>query len=252
MRSWRILATFLPSARRSEGRIVQAYGGIGDTVRKGQVLFTVASADLTQAASTLLSTYATEVLTTNNLARSQTLHADSGLADKDLEQAVSDQATADAAYKAARATLRVFGLSDADIHQIQATHAVNPVLPVTSPIDGVISAREAQPGLFVQPGNVPAPFTVSNTSLLWMVANVPEDVVPHLQPGQAVSVSVDALPGVPFSGHVKALGQTIDPSTHTDMLASPRSIAGAARPRNSKSRSARKSSRPTMSPCRRS
>ena len=53
-----------------------------------------------------------------------------------------------------------------------ASSHVTPSAEVASPIAGRITARNAAPGLFVQPGNPPAPFTVADISTMWMLANV--------------------------------------------------------------------------------
>jgi membrane fusion protein, heavy metal efflux system len=73
-----------------------------------------------------------------------------------------------------------------------AARRIDPQLVVKSPITGKITARNAQPGLLVQPGNAPAPYSVADVSLMWMVANVPESDSSSMKVGQAVQVSVMA------------------------------------------------------------
>jgi hypothetical protein len=90
-----------------------------------------------------------------------------GIAQKDLEQAVSDQQSAEGALKAARDAVRVFGKTEAEIDRYVATRKIDPLLVVPCPITGEITARNAAPGLFVQPGNPPAPYTVADISTMW-------------------------------------------------------------------------------------
>ena len=54
------------------------------------------------------------------LERAKKLHETKGIADKDFEQAASDQMTADAALRAAREAVKVFGKTDAEIESIIA------------------------------------------------------------------------------------------------------------------------------------
>ncbi|WP_336118357.1 efflux RND transporter periplasmic adaptor subunit, partial [Klebsiella pneumoniae] len=68
-------------------------------------------------------------------------------------------------------------------------------LLVRSSITGYVTARSAAPGLFVQPGNAPAPLTLADTATMWMIANVPEADSSLIRPGQAVVARVSALPG---------------------------------------------------------
>ena len=70
--------------------------------------------------------------------------------------------------------MRIFGKTDTEIDRIVTDRKVNSILIVPSPISGRIVARNAAPGLYVQPGNAPAPYTLADLSTMWMVANVIE------------------------------------------------------------------------------
>jgi cobalt-zinc-cadmium efflux system membrane fusion protein len=96
----------------------------------------------------------------------------------------------------------------------------DPTLVVPSPISGRITARNAAPGLFVQPGNAPAPYTVADTSTMWMVANVPESDSPGFRIGQHVKVKVAAFPDRVFEGKITTIGATVDPNTRRVLVRS--------------------------------
>jgi cobalt-zinc-cadmium efflux system membrane fusion protein len=153
-------------------------------------------------------------LTTRALRRARELYAKQALAQKDMEQAVSDQQTADGALKAARDAVRIFGKTDEDMDRMIAQRRVDRELIVPSPIAGRITARNAQPGLFVQPGNPPAPFTVADLSTLWMIANVDELDSSLFRVGQEVAVSVMAFPGRTFQGKISRIATSVDPNIH--------------------------------------
>jgi cobalt-zinc-cadmium efflux system membrane fusion protein len=201
------------------GKIIQAFGDVGETVAKGRTLFTIESPDLIQAESALIAAAGVADLTAATLKRAQGLYATEGIAQKDLEQAVSDQQTADAALKAARDAVRVFGKTDAEMDAMIAKRAIDPALVVPSPVSGRITARVAQPGLLVQPGNTPAPFTIADMSTVWMLANVPEAELPHFQVGQEVKVRV-AAQAQAFEGKISTIGASVDPNTHTVLVRS--------------------------------
>ena len=99
-----------------------------------------------------------------------------------------------------RHAVAIFGKSEAEIDHIVATRQVETALVVKSPIAGRITARNAAPGLLVQPGNAPAPYSVADLSTVWMLADVPESEIPSFKVGQKVSVSVGAFPGGYSSG----------------------------------------------------
>ncbi len=201
-----------------QGRIVNLYAKVGDDVRKGQTLFTIDSPDLIQAESTLIASAGLLQLTTKALNRAKALYEAKGGAQKDYEQAVSDQQTADGNYKAARDAVRIFGKTDEEMDKIVASRKIDPSLVVPSPISGRVTARNAAPGLFVQPGNVPAPFTVADISTMWMLANVPEAAIPRYKVGQTVAATVDAWPDRVFDGKITTIGTTVDPNTRRVFL----------------------------------
>jgi cobalt-zinc-cadmium efflux system membrane fusion protein len=198
-----------------QGRIVALFAKVGDDVQKGQTLFTIDSADLIQAESTLINAAGVLRLTSRALARAKELYGVKGLAQKDYDQAVSDQQGAEGNYKAAVDAVLIFGKTPAEIETIAATRRIDPILVVHSPISGRVTSRSAAPGLFVQPGNAPAPFTVVDISKMWMVGNVPETDSASVKVGQAVQVSVMAYPDQVYQGRLTTVGATVDPTLHT-------------------------------------
>ncbi|OAF20088.1 efflux transporter periplasmic adaptor subunit [Bradyrhizobium neotropicale] len=202
------------------GRIVDTILNVGDTVTKGQTLFTIDSPDLLQAESTLLAAAGVLELQTRTLNRVKQLLKTGGGAQKDVDQATSDQQTAEGNYKAARDAVRIFGKTEEEVDRILADRKVDSILRVPSPISGQIVARSAAPGLYVQPGNAPAPYTLANLSTMWMVANVIETDAPAYRLGQPVAVTVPAYPNDVFRGYVTTLGLNIDPNTHRQLVRS--------------------------------
>jgi cobalt-zinc-cadmium efflux system membrane fusion protein len=204
----------------NQGRIAGLFAKVGDEVQKGQTLFTIDSPDLVQASSTLISAAGVLNLTNRNLARLKGLYETRAVAQKDLEQATSDQQAAEGALRAARDAVRIFGKADADIDRIIQDRRVDPILVVASPISGRITARNAAPGLLVQPANAPAPYTVADISTMWMLANVAESDSPAFSIGQEVKVTVMAHPGRVYEGKISTIGSTVDPLTHRVLVRS--------------------------------
>ncbi|MGY3528254.1 cobalt-zinc-cadmium efflux system membrane fusion protein [Bradyrhizobium embrapense] len=202
------------------GRIVDTPLNVGDEVAKGDTLFTIDSPDLLQAESSLLAAAGVLELQTRTLARVRQLLKTGGGAQKDVDQATSDQQTAEGNYKAGRNAVRIFGKTDAEIDRIVADRKVDSILVVPSPISGRIIARNAAPGLFVQPGNAPAPYSLADISTMWMVANVIETDAPSYRIGQPVEVRVPAYPNEVFRGRVTTLGLNIDPNSHRQLVRS--------------------------------
>jgi cobalt-zinc-cadmium efflux system membrane fusion protein len=203
-----------------QGRIIALFASVGDDVKKGQTLFTIDSPDLLTAESTLIAAAGVLELTTRNLSRLIELHKTLAVAQRDVDQATSDHQTAEGNLRAARDSVRLFGKTDADIDHIIAERSADPTLIVPSPITGRVTARNAAPGLFVQPANPPAPFTVADVNTMWMIAMVPEADSPAFRVGQQVQVTLGAFPGHTFDGTITTIGASVDPNTRRVMVRS--------------------------------
>lgn len=202
------------------GKILRAFFNIGDDVKQGDVLFTIDSPDLLQAESALLAAAGVLELQKKTLARATGLLRAGGSAQKDVDQATSDEQTAEGNFKAAKDSVRIFGKTDAEIDQILTDRKVDSTLVVPSPISGRIIARNAAPGFLTQPGTAPAPFTIGDLSTMWMIANVVETDAPAYKLGQRVEVKVAAYPDTVFKGRVTALGSSIDSSSRRQLVRS--------------------------------
>jgi len=84
---------------------------------------------------------------------------------------------------------------------------------VLAPISGVIASRDIKPGNFVQI-NSPI-FRIVDTARLEATLNVPEREIAKLRPGQAVDLTVDALPGKRFTGTVDRVAPVVDTGSGT-------------------------------------
>jgi membrane fusion protein, heavy metal efflux system len=203
-----------------QGKIISLFAEVGDDVKKGQTLFTIDSPDLLQAESTLIAAAGVLELDRKNLDRLRDLYTTRAVSQHDVEQATSDEQTAEGNLRAARDAVRIFGKTDAEIDAIVANRSADPTLVVPSPITGRITARNAAPGLFVQPGGAPAPYTVADIDTMWMLANVAEDDSPAFRVGQPVKVTVDALPEHEFDGTITTIGASVDPNTRRVLVRS--------------------------------
>ena len=197
-----------------QGKIIKSLVELGDQVQKGQPLYTIESPDLIQAESTLIGAAATLKLTSKELTRAEELNHTNGVSERELEQATSDEQTAEGALKAARDAVLVFGKTNAEIDQMIASRKIDPALVVRSPISGQVTAFNAPPGMLAQPGNPPAPFTVANVAIKWMLAEVVESDISLLRVGEPVAVRVMAYPDRVFQGKISKIYASVDPDTH--------------------------------------
>ena len=130
--------------------------------------------------------------------RSERLAAAGAVAERDREAAASAAASAEAALADAQARL---ASSAKDLAYTQ----------VRSPIDGVVSERQAKAGDVVQTGN--ALFTIMDPRSLELEGTVPAEAVGQLTQGAPVEFTVAGYPGRTFRGTLDRINPTADPAT---------------------------------------
>ena len=79
-------------------------------------------------------------------------------------------------------------------------------LSIVSPIDGVISVRNSEPGQMVAPGGTV--LTIIALDTVYFEANVAETSLAAIQLGQPVDVKVDAYPNKSFAGKITRINPT--------------------------------------------
>jgi membrane fusion protein, multidrug efflux system len=72
---------------------------------------------------------------------------------------------------------------------------------IVAPTSGRVTYRRVNVGDYIEPGQ--ALFALVQDDL-WVEANFKETELAHMEPGQPVSISVDAVPGVTFRGRVNS------------------------------------------------
>ena len=73
---------------------------------------------------------------------------------------------------------------------------------ITAPVSGRITRKNVEPGDYVETGQTLFSIVPHD---IWVVANFKETQLTRMQPGQLVTIRVDAFPGRVFHGHVDSL-----------------------------------------------
>lgn len=82
-----------------------------------------------------------------------------------------------------------------------------------SPSSGIITSYHASVGETVEPST--ELLAITDMSSLWVLADVFEKDLSHIQAGKAVQVRVASYPGKTFQGKITYVADTIDPKTRT-------------------------------------
>jgi cobalt-zinc-cadmium efflux system membrane fusion protein len=201
------------------GRINRVLVGLGDAVVAGQPLILLESTEVSgvmsafrQASANIGQANATLAKSEADLARSRDLLADRAIAQKDVLAAEATVAQSKASVEQALATrdeatrrLELLGLQPGSMDQR---------VTVKAPVSGKIVEITGASGDFRSDTNTPV-LTIADLSLVWVAADIPEDRIRLIQPGEAVEISMSAFPGEHFTGRVRRIGDAVDPQTRT-------------------------------------
>ena len=137
-----------------------------------------------------------------------------------MEQAASDQQTAEGNLRAARDAVRLFGKTDADIDRIIANAAPTrrSSCRARSPAGSRRAMRRRACSCSRAMRRRPTPSPISTPCGCW--PNVAEADSPAFRVGQQVQVKVDAFPGRVFDGKITTIGATVDPNTRRVLVRS--------------------------------
>ncbi|WP_291158505.1 efflux RND transporter periplasmic adaptor subunit [Gemmatimonas sp. UBA7669] len=213
----------------TEGRITHVVVRVGDRVRAGQGLVFIHSHEIMDARAALRSAEsaveaadAERRLAESASDRAQRLFDSKAMSRAELERAQVARTVAVSAH--ARA------VSERDRAAALVEHlAGSPPLPqgadehdviTRTPIGGVVTSRDAQPGTVVLPGT--PLLTVGDPSRLQLVMHVPESAAAGVQPGFRVRYTVADAQGASYEARVWRVAPTIDSVTRTlEVLARP-------------------------------
>lgn len=164
----------------------------GQTVRKGDVLFTMYSPDLYAAEQEYLVARRNGGLMVDNTAR---------------------PAGGDALLRAAETKLRLWGLGDDQLEQIAAKGEPIERVPFRSPASGVVIEKDVVDGASVTAGQ--RLFRIADLDEIWVEANLYEADLARIAKGQLATITMTYLPGRTFAGKVAFIYPYLDPTSRT-------------------------------------
>jgi Cu(I)/Ag(I) efflux system membrane fusion protein len=152
----------------------------GETIRRGQVLAEIYSPELITAQQELLETAKT----------------------KQLQPEL---------YEASKEKLRQWKLTDDQINEIEASGKTIDNFKVLSNTSGTVTARRVNTGDHVSAGTVL--YDVADLSKVWVLFDAYESDLQFISTGKKITFTLQALPGIDFSGNIAFIDPVIDPVT---------------------------------------
>ena len=196
----------VPVISIATGRVVEIHARLGETVKKGQLLLRVQSADMSGAFSDYRKAVADEQLARTQWERSKLLYDKGAVSLNDLQvsQDMEDKAKVD--VENTRERLRVLG---GDIDHPAA------IVDIRAPVSGVITDQQVTNAAGVAGLSSPNPFTISDLSNVWILCDVYENDLSGVHVGETAEIRLNAYPGKIFTGRISNVSPVLDPSLRT-------------------------------------
>jgi membrane fusion protein, heavy metal efflux system len=194
----------VPVVSLAAGRVVEIKARLGDTVKKGQVLLRVQSADISGAFSDYRKAVADEKLARTQLERARDLYDKGALSLNDLQvaQDTADKTRVD--LETTQEKLRVLGNGTLD----QPTGIVD----IHAPVSGVITDQQVTNASGVQGLASPNPFTISDLTSVWVVCDVFENDLGKVHLGEKAEIRLNAYPDKVLTGTISNISPVLDPN----------------------------------------
>lgn len=192
-------------------------------MKAGQTLVLLNAPEFTRAQTEFLQAYAQAELSRKDYERSVALRDRQAIEEREFlrRQSLFEQDLAK--LRAAEVILHSLGVEEERLRAISAgvdvsvpveDHAaVEPLLPIRSPLSGAVLTRDAVLGDQVEPGQVL--FTVSDLSTLWGEMDAYEHQLSSLDPAAEVVVRSPLLPDADFPARIIFISDQVDPELRT-------------------------------------
>jgi membrane fusion protein, heavy metal efflux system len=197
----------VPVISVATGRVVEIAARLGDTVKKGQLLLRVQSADVSSAFSDYQKAVADEQLTRTQLERAQLLYDKGAFSLNDLQVAQDTDAKAKVDVKTSAEKLRVLGSTNLD--------QPSGIVEIRAPVSGVITDQQVTNAAGVAGLGAPNPFTISDLTYVWILCDVYENNLSSVHLGQNADIRLNAYPDKNFTGVISNVGPILDPNIRT-------------------------------------
>jgi Cu(I)/Ag(I) efflux system membrane fusion protein len=169
-------------------------GAEGDTVRRGQALLTIYSPEL-------LASQQEYLVALDNRARAA--GSSVGGVAEDAERLL----------ESSRRRLLLQDMTEEQIGALETTRHADRLVTLYSPVTGTITARSVSHGERVE--SATSLLDIADLSTVWVLAELYESDLAFVRDGQAVEITVAALPGRTYRAPIRLLSPLVDPRTRT-------------------------------------
>jgi cobalt-zinc-cadmium efflux system membrane fusion protein len=200
------IARTVPVISIATGRVLEIKARLGDTVKKGQLLMRVQSADIASAFSDYRKAEADEKLASAQLERAKLLYEKGAFSLNDYQTAEDVENKARVDVETAAEHLRVLG---------SPLDHPSGIVDVYAPVSGVITDQQVTSAAGVAGLGGPNPFTISDLSYVWILCDVYENDLANVHVGETAEIRLNAYPDKVLRGEIANVGPILDPNLRT-------------------------------------
>lgn len=195
---------------RIPGKIVTVRASLGDRVSAGQPLAVLDSVELGEALSRYRQAKTKVTLAQSNMERVKKLVEKKIAARKEILQAETDYQMVQTEMHTDEERLSLYGVSRSEL---VGGSRIKPLLPVRSPIGGIVTEKHAIVGELSDPSK--SLYTVADLSTVWVLVDINEKELAKVHKGQSAMVSVGAFPDLKLKGRITYIADLVDEATRT-------------------------------------
>jgi RND family efflux transporter MFP subunit len=189
---------------------------LGAHVSRGQTMASVFSPELAEAQTRFIAASAELQAHERELARTEKLVQIGSASRQELERLHAEHTAQLTTVGSARSRLELLGMSRQAIDGLTSGKSGSTNIGVPAPITGVVTERDANPGLNVEPSA--KMFTVVDLSTVWIVANLYENDFSRVRVGDRAAIGSAAYPDLKLQGTVSYIDPTVSTETRTAKL----------------------------------
>lgn len=161
----------------------------GQKVKKGQTLFTLYSPELYAAQLEYLAT---------------------------IKRGAGASSTFADLARASKNRLRLLGMSDGQIAQLERRGSAQENVPIAAPASGYVIEKNVVEGAEIKAGT--QVYRIADLDKIWIRAEVYEADLPHVELNQKVAVELPHVPGKDYAGTIDYIYPTLDEATRTGSI----------------------------------
>lgn len=186
------------------GSIEKIYFSLGDYIKRGQLIATILSTDITEYQRDFNIAKSNLDNASKNYERTKKLYKTNFASEKDLQMAENEFKNAKSEFTSKKQILELYGGS---------SEKADAVYNIYAPNSGYLVERNVNEGTQIRTDNNTNLFTISDLKSVWIWANVYESDIAKVKIGDKVIANTISYPDIEFDGQIEKINNILEPES---------------------------------------